>query len=166
MTMIFGQPLLLLYGQLTLGLINGAFYALLSLGFAVIFGMLNIINFAHGALFMLGAFVAWGLLEYLDIGYWPALVLAPLIVGAFGMVLERTLIKAAVQARPPVRPAADLRLRAGHRGAGAQPVRLVRHALCHCRKLSGPLDLGFMMLPAYRPGWWRRPRRCAWRPGW
>src|ERR1700710_189304 len=92
MFMIFGYPAPLLYGQLLLGLINGAFYALLSLGLAVIFGMLNIVNFAHGALFMLGAFVAWALLQFLGIGYWPALILAPLIVGAFGVVLEKTLI--------------------------------------------------------------------------
>src|SRR5208283_3227955 len=81
-----------LYGQLLIGLINGSFYALLSLGLAVIFGMLNIVNFAHGALFMLGAFVAWALLEYIGIGYWPALILAPLIVGVLGVVLEKTLI--------------------------------------------------------------------------
>ena len=87
--MIFGIPAPLLFGQLLLGLINGAFYALLSLGLAIIFGMLNIINFAHGALFMLGAFVAWGLLNYLGIGYWPALIIAPIIVGAFGVLLER-----------------------------------------------------------------------------
>ncbi len=93
MMMILGYPAPLLFGQLLLGLINGAFYAMLSLGLAVIFGMLNIINFAHGALFMMGAFVAWMLLNYLGIGYFPALILAPLIVGAFGMVLERTLIR-------------------------------------------------------------------------
>ena len=93
MFMILGYPAPLLFGQLLLGLINGAFYALLSLGLAVIFGMLNIVNFAHGALFMLGAFVAWGLLEYLGIGYWPALILAPLLVGAFGVLLERTMIR-------------------------------------------------------------------------
>ena len=81
MTTVFGQPLILLYGQLTLGLINGAFYALLSLGLAVIFGLLGIINFAHGALFMLGAFVTWALLQYLGLGYWIALPLAPLLVG-------------------------------------------------------------------------------------
>ena len=92
MTMILGIPAPLLFGQLLLGLINGAFYALLSLGLAVIFGMLNIINFAHGALFMMGAFVAWMLLEYAGIGYWPALILAPLIVGAFGLVLEKLFI--------------------------------------------------------------------------
>src|SRR6202047_2045336 len=92
MFMIFGYPAPLLYGQLLLGLINGAFYALLSLGLAVIFGMLNIVNFAHGALFMLGAFVAWALLQFLGIGYWPGLILAPLLVGSCGVVLEKTLI--------------------------------------------------------------------------
>jgi branched-chain amino acid transport system permease protein len=82
-----------LFGQLLLGLINGAFYAMLSLGLAVIFGLLNIINFAHGALYMMGAFAAWLLLERLGINYWAALVLSPLIIGCFGMVLERTLLK-------------------------------------------------------------------------
>ena len=92
MFMILGYPAPLMFGQLLLGLINGAFYALLSLGLAVIFGMLNIVNFAHGALFMLGAFVAWGLLNFLGINYWAALILAPIVVGAFGVVLEKTLI--------------------------------------------------------------------------
>ncbi|MBN9510299.1 MAG: branched-chain amino acid ABC transporter permease [Alphaproteobacteria bacterium] len=93
MVTIFGKPLILLYGQLTLGLINGAFYALLSLGLAVIFGLLNIINFTHGALFMLGAFTTWALLNYAGIGYWPSLILAPIIIGALGLVIERVLIK-------------------------------------------------------------------------
>jgi branched-chain amino acid transport system permease protein len=79
-------------GQLLIGLINGSFYAVLSLGLAVIFGLLNIINFAHGAQYMMGAFVSWMLLNYLGIGYWPALILAPLVVGAIGIVLERTMI--------------------------------------------------------------------------
>ena len=92
MMMILGIPAPLLFGQLLLGLINGAFYALLSLGLAIIFGMLNIVNFAHGALFMLGAFVAWALLHFLGIGYWWALLLAPLIVGLFGVVLEKFFI--------------------------------------------------------------------------
>src|ERR1700722_1864666 len=92
MMMIFGIPGPLLFGQLLLGLINGAFYALLSLGLAVIFGMLNIINFAHGALFMMGAFASWMLLQYAGIGYFPALILAPIIIGAFGIVLEKTII--------------------------------------------------------------------------
>ena len=92
MIMIFGIPGPLLFGQLLLGLINGAFYAMLSLGLAIIFGMLNIINFAHGALFMMGAFAAWMLLAYAGIGYFPALILAPLIIGVFGILLEKTLI--------------------------------------------------------------------------
>ncbi len=89
---IFGIPSPLLFGQLLLGLINGAFYAMLSLGLAIIFGMLNIINFAHGALFMMGAFAAWMLLNYAGIPYFAALIVAPLIIGAFGIVLERTMI--------------------------------------------------------------------------
>ncbi|PWS34867.1 branched-chain amino acid ABC transporter permease [Falsiroseomonas bella] len=78
--------------QVILGVINGSFYALLSLGLAVIFGMLNVINFAHGAQFMMGAFVAWLLLSYLGIGYWPALILSPLIVGFVGVLMERLMI--------------------------------------------------------------------------
>ena len=78
---ILGIPAAALFGQLLLGLINGAFYAMLSLGLAVIFGLLNIINFTHGAQYMMGAFAAWMLLHYAGIGYWPALILAPLIVG-------------------------------------------------------------------------------------
>src|SRR5688572_15549649 len=82
-----------LFSQLLLGLINGAFYAMLSLGLAVIFGMLNVVNFAHGALYMMGAFVAWLLLERFGIGYWPALLVAPLVVGLFGVVIERTMLR-------------------------------------------------------------------------
>ena len=90
---IFGIPSTALFGQLLIGLINGSFYALLSLGLAVIFGMLNIINFAHGAQYMMGAFAAYLLLEMLGVGYWWALVLAPLLVGAVGVVIERTLLQ-------------------------------------------------------------------------
>ena len=82
-----------LFGQLLIGLINGAFYAVLSLGLAVIFGLLNIINFTHGAQYMLGAFCAWFLLTYFGIGYWWALILAPLAVGLLGILIERLLIK-------------------------------------------------------------------------
>ncbi|MFL5233210.1 MAG: ABC transporter permease subunit, partial [Microvirga sp.] len=89
---LLGIPPQALFGQLLLGLINGSFYAILSLGLAIIFGLLNIINFAHGALYMMGAFGAWMLLNYAGIGYWPALILSPLIVGAFGVVIERLLI--------------------------------------------------------------------------
>jgi branched-chain amino acid transport system permease protein len=90
--MIVGIPGPPLFGQLLLGLINGAFYAMLSLGLAVIFGMLNIINFALGALFMMGAFASWMLLNHAGIGYFPALILAPLIVGIFGLIHEKTII--------------------------------------------------------------------------
>jgi branched-chain amino acid transport system permease protein len=90
---IFGISSQALFTQLLLGLINGSFYALLSLGLAVIFGMLNIINFAHGAQYMVGAFVAWLLLQYLGIGYWVALVLSPLVIGATGIVIERLFLQ-------------------------------------------------------------------------
>ena len=90
---IFGIPSSALFGQLLIGLINGSFYALLSLGLAVIFGMLNIINFAHGAQYMMGAFVAFFLLQYAGINYWLALVIAPLMVGAFGVVIERMFLQ-------------------------------------------------------------------------
>ena len=86
---LLGIPPQVLMGQLLLGLINGSFYAVLSLGLAVIFGLLNIINFTHGAQYMMGAFVAWMLLEYLGINYWFALILVPLVVGASGVVLEK-----------------------------------------------------------------------------
>jgi branched-chain amino acid transport system permease protein len=93
MTEIFGVPTQALFGQLLIGLINGSFYALLSLGLAVIFGLLNIINFTHGAQYMLGAFCAYFLLHKLGVGYWWSLALAPLMVGAFGMLIERTMLK-------------------------------------------------------------------------
>src|SRR5579863_2354374 len=86
-------PLPLLMAQLLIGLINGAFYAMLSLGLAVIFGMLNIINFTHGAQYMMGAFVAYLLLNVLGLGYWWSLLIAPIVVGAFGIVLERIFIR-------------------------------------------------------------------------
>ena len=90
---IFGIPSTALFGQLLIGLINGSFYALLSLGLAVIFGMLNIINFTHGAQYMMGAFAAFLLLNFTGIGYWPALVIAPIVVGIFGMIIERTMLQ-------------------------------------------------------------------------
>ena len=92
MITILGVPMQALFGQLLLGLINGSFYAILSLGLAIIFGLLNIINFTHGALYMMGAFVAWMLLQYTGIGYWWALLLAPIAVGVFGVILEKVLI--------------------------------------------------------------------------
>src|SRR5512134_1198952 len=93
MTEIFGVPTQALFGQLLIGLINGSFYALLSLGLAVIFGLLNIINFTHGAQYMMGAFAAWFLLNKLGLGYWWALVLAPVIVGITGVIIERLMLR-------------------------------------------------------------------------
>jgi branched-chain amino acid transport system permease protein len=93
MFQIFGIPSQALFGQLLLGLINGSFYALLSLGLAVIFGMLNIINFSHGAQYMMGAFIAYVLLQQFGIPYWPALIIVPLLMGVFGVIIERLLLQ-------------------------------------------------------------------------
>ena len=90
---IFGVSMPAMMSQLLLGLVNGSFYAILSLGLAVIFGLLNVINFAHGALFMLGALLTWMGMSYLGINYWVMLVAAPLVVGAFGVVIERLLLR-------------------------------------------------------------------------
>ena len=152
MIMIFGIPGPLLFGQLLLGLINGAFYAMLSLGLAVIFGMLNIINFAHGALFMMGAFAAWMLLNYAGIGYFPALILAPLIVGIFGVILEKTIISRLYK----LDHLYGLLLTFGLSlvieglfrnayGSSGLPYRIPD-------VLQGATDLGFMFMPNYR-GW-------------
>jgi branched-chain amino acid transport system permease protein len=149
---IFGIPAPLLFGQLLLGLINGAFYALLSLGLAVIFGMLNVINFTHGAQFMLGAFVAWALLNYIGLGYWWALLLAPLIVGATGVLLERTMISRLYK----LDHLYGLLLTFGigliieglvrnEFGSSGLPYRIPA-------ALQGSWDLGFMFMPIYR-GW-------------
>lgn len=152
MITIFGIPGPLLFGQLLLGLINGAFYAMLSLGLAIIFGMLRIINFAHGALFMMGAFVAWMLLEYAGIGYFPALILAPLLVGIFGLILEKTVISRLYK----LDHLYGLLLTFGLAlvieglfrnayGSSGMPYRIPD-------VLQGATDLGFMFLPNYR-GW-------------
>lgn len=90
---IFGIPLQAFLGQLLLGLVNGSFYAMLSLGLAVIFGLLNVINFAHGALYMMGAFLAWMGMAYFNLNYWVMLLLAPLLVGAFGILIEKTMLR-------------------------------------------------------------------------
>src|SRR5262247_1857913 len=90
---IFGVPTQALFGQLLIGLINGAFYALLSLGLSVIFGLLNIINFTHGAQYMMGAFTAYFLLTWAGLGYWWALIAAPVAVGAVGIAIERTMLQ-------------------------------------------------------------------------
>lgn len=149
---IFGIPAPLLFGQVLLGLINGAFYALLSLGLAVIFGMLNVINFSHGAQFMMGAFVAWMLLNYLGIGYWWALLLAPLIVGAAGVLMERTMIA-------PLYKLDHLYGLLLTFGVGLILEGLVRNEFGSSglpyripAELQGAWDLGFMFMPVYR-GW-------------
>src|SRR5262245_62390110 len=92
MSTVFGIPTQALFGQLLIGLINGSFYAMLSLGLSVIFGLLNIINFAHGAQYMMGAFAAYFLLQWAGLGYWRALVIAPLVVGLIGVRMERTML--------------------------------------------------------------------------
>jgi branched-chain amino acid transport system permease protein len=149
---IFGIPTPLLFGQLLLGLINGAFYAMLSLGLAVIFGLLNIINFTHGAQFMMGAFVAWMLLHYLGIGYWWALLLSPLLVGLTGVILERTMIcrlyKMDHLYGMLLTFGISLILEGIFRnqyGSSGMPYRIPS-------QLSGAWDLGFMFMPVYR-GW-------------
>ena len=141
-----------LFGQLLLGLINGAFYALLSLGLAVIFGMLNIINFAHGALYMVGAFCAYFLLQLLGLNYWFALIISPIVVGALGMIIERTML----QRLAGLDHLYGLLLTFGlaliiqgvfqnYFGSSGLPYAIPR-------ELSGGTNLGFMFLPNYR-GW-------------
>ena len=149
---IFGYPPAQIYGQLLLGLINGAFYALLSLGLAVIFGMLNIVNFAHGALFTLGAFVAWGLLEYTGIGYWPALILAPLIVGGFGVLLEKTLISRLYKLDHLYGLLLTFGLALIIEGLARNQFGSSGMPYSIPAALQGATDLGFMYMPNYR-GW-------------
>jgi branched-chain amino acid transport system permease protein len=150
MTEIFGYPLPVILGQLMLGLVNGSFYAMLSLGLAVIFGLLGVVNFAHGAFYMLGAYVAYVGLDSLGINYWFALLLAPVLVGALGIVLERLLLRHLYQ----LDPLYGLLLTFGlaliaegvmrdHYGSSGQsyPVPAA---------LQGVFNLGFMILPIYR----------------
>ena len=147
---IFDIPLQVIFGQLMIGLINGSFYALLSLGLAVIFGMLHIVNFAHGALYMMGAFVAWMLLQYLGVPYWGALVLSPVIVGAFGMLLERVMIRRIYELDHTygllLTFGLALLLEGGFRlnfGVSGMPY-------APPPQLAGGINLGFMYLPIYR----------------
>ena len=139
-----------LFGQLLIGLINGAFYALLSLGLAVIFGMLNIINFSHGAQYMMGAFVAWMLLNWAGIGYWWALLIAPIVIGILGMAIERLFLKRLAD----LDHLYGLLLTFGlalifegvfrdQFGSSGQPYRIPP-------ELTGGTNLGFMFLPNYR----------------
>ena len=144
-----GVPFPVFAGQVLIGLINGAFYAVLSLGLALIFGLLNIVNFAHGALYMVGAFVAFLLLDYFGINYWFALVLSPVIVGIFGMAIERFLL----------RPIADLDHIYGLlltfglalllEGAFRQVYGASGETYAIPDALQGGFNLGFMFLPTY-----------------
>lgn len=147
---IFGIPLAGLLGQLLLGLVNGSFYAMLSLGLAVIFGLLNVINFAHGALYMMGAFLAWMGLQYFGISYWAMLVIAPLLVAVFGIVIEKTMLRWLYR----LDHLYGLLLTFGitliiegvfrsFYGVSGQPFSVPE-------ELAGATDLGFMMLPIYR----------------
>ena len=149
---LLGVPPQALFGQLLLGLINGSFYAILSLGLAVIFGLLNIINFTHGAQYMMGAFVAWMCLNYLGINYWAALLLAPIAVGITGVVIERFLLKRIAH----VDHLYGLLLTFGlaliiqglfrnSYGSSGLPYQIPA-------ELRGGYNLGFMFLPTYR-GW-------------
>lgn len=150
MTELFGVPVAALMGQLMLGLVNGSFYAILSLGLAVIFGMLNIVNFAHGALYMVGAFFAWMLLKYAGVNYWFALLLAPIGVGAIGALIEMTMLRRLQQ----LDHLYGLLLTFGlalvfegvfreFYGSSGLPYELPPI-------FRGVFDLGFMLLPKYR----------------
>jgi len=150
MTEILGIPTQALLGQLLIGLINGSFYAMLSLGLAVIFGLLNIINFTHGAQYMMGAFAAWLLLEKVGVPYWWSLAIVPVIIGAFGVVIERTMLARLYQ----LDHLYGLLLTFGlaliiqgvftnEYGSSGQPYRLPQ-------EFAGAFDLGFMFLPKYR----------------
>lgn len=137
--------------QIVLGLVNGAFYALLSLGLAVIFGMLNVINFAHGSFFMAGAFVAWMLSQWFGVGYWPALILAPIVVGAAGVVIERTMISKLYKLDHLYGLLLTFGLSLIIEGLfrnqfGSSGMPYPQPAVFQGR----PIDMGFMVLPMYR----------------
>lgn len=148
MAEIFGVPLPALAGQLTLGLINGAFYAMLSLGLTVIFGMLRLINFTHGAQFTLGAFGAWMAMQYLRIPYWVSLVLVPLVVAGLGMLLERTLLRRVYQMDELFQLLLTFGL--ALMIEGLLSVMYGSSGLPYDNPLPGGINLGFMFLPYYR----------------
>ena len=152
MTMIFGIPIQAFLGQLLIGLINGSFYALLSLGLAVIFGMLNVINFAHGALYMIGAFVAWLLMTKLGLGYWWALGLSPLIVGLLGVVLEKTMLSRLYKLDHLYGLLLTFGLALIMEGAFRHFYGVSGQPYPIPDALRGGQNLGFMFLPNYR-GW-------------
>ncbi|MBD9375715.1 branched-chain amino acid ABC transporter permease [Rhizobium sp. ARZ01] len=150
MTEIFGVPAQVLYGQLLLGLVNGSFYALLSLGLSVIFGLLNIVNFAHGTMYMLGAFLAYLLLMPLGLGYWWAIVLVPMLAAGLGIAIERTILHRIYRLDNIYGLLVTFALTMIIEGIvrvyfGVSGLRYPVPA-----SLSGMIDLGFMRLPVYR----------------
>jgi len=152
MTEIFGVPLPALFGQLMLGLVNGSFYAMLSLGLAVIFGLLGVVNFAHGALYMIGAYVAWYGMDRWGINYWWALLLGPLLVGILGVVIERLLLKRLYKLDPLYGLLLTFGLALIFQGVFQQYYGSSGQSYSAPEQLSGATNLGFMFLPNYR-GW-------------
>lgn len=147
---LFGIPTALLGSQLLVGLINGSFYAILSLGLAIIFGLLNIINFAHGAMYMMGAFIAWIALTKYEVNYWAALALAPIIVGIFGAVIERTLLKKLYKLDHLYGLLLTFGLALIIEGVFRDQFGISGQAYEVPEELSGGIPLGFMFLPMYR----------------
>jgi len=139
-----------LFSQLLIGLINGSFYALLSLGLAIIFGLLNVINFCHGALYMLGALVAWYLLEHLGLGYWWALLIAPLVVGLLGVVIERTMLRRLYGLDPLYGLLLTFGLALVIQGVARNYFGVSGEPYDIPEQLTGGRNLGFMFLPNYR----------------
>lgn len=152
MTMIFGVPLMVFMGQLMLGLINGAFYALLSLGLAVIFGLLKIVNFAHGAMYMLGAFAALIGLQHLGLNYWAALLVVPLVVGGLGMLIERFILRRIAHLDHLYGLLLTFGLALIFEGTLINFFGVSGSSYPTPAALQGGVNLGFMFLPIYR-GW-------------
>lgn len=149
---IFGVPSALLGSQLLVGLINGSFYAILSLGLAIIFGLLNIINFAHGAQYMMGAFAAWIGLTYFGINYWVALVLSPLVIGVLGVVIERTMLRKLYKLDHLYGLLLTFGLALIFEGLFRDQYGISGQSYPVPELLQGGVNLGFMFLPIYR-GW-------------
>ena len=147
---VFGVPTQALFGQLLIGLINGSFYALLSLGLAVIFGLLNIINFAHGALYMMGAFCAYFLLTKLGLGYWWSLAIAPVVVGFVGVLIERLMLSRLYRLDHLYGLLLTFGLALILQGLFRNEYGTSGIPYAMPRELEGGRNLGFMFLPNYR----------------
>ncbi len=150
MSEIFGIPIQAFLGQLLLGLVNGSFYAMLSLGLAVIFGLLGIVNFAHGALYMVGAYVAWLCLEKFGLNYWVALVVSPLVVGILGVVIERLFLRHLYKLDPLYGLLLTFGLALIAEGVFRDQFGVSGQQYAVPELLRGGTDLGFMLLPNYR----------------